>query len=87
MRARNAGMLRENSTPSKRIAPVVGAIRPAEKLQQGGLAGAVGAEQRDALAGSEIKIQISERPQEAVRLGEFVDGYAQRLESDRFYEQ
>ena len=55
-----------------------------EELEQSRLAGAVWAKQSDEVAGREIEIEISERPQKAVRFGEFVDGYAQFVQSIRF---
>ncbi len=48
-----------------------------QKLQQRRLAGSVRSQQRHALAGRKIEAQISECPEKTVRLGEFVNGYAQ----------
>ena len=43
------------STPSQRIAAAVGLVQPAEQLGQGGLAGAVLADQGDDLAGADLQ--------------------------------
>jgi len=48
-----------------------------EEFKQGRFAGAIWAEQCDECAWREIEIDISERPQEAVSFGEFIDGQAQ----------
>ena len=48
-----------------------------EQLEQGGLAGAVGAEQGDEFAGGEGQIKMAQCPEVAIGFGEIFDGKAQ----------
>ena len=56
--------------PSSRIWPSVGIVEPGDQLDDGGLALAVFADQRDPLAGRESEVEVAQDPARGAGIGE-----------------
>ena len=72
-RARRAGASLVTSRPSKRIRPAVGSQRAGDQVEQRGLAGAVGADQPEPVAGRHPQVDPVQGGEVTVPAAETVD--------------